>query len=202
MKNLFLTMAIMLGATASAQADDISLGQPAYGGTGCPQGTVGVTLTPDQKVLSIIFDQFVVQAGQGSGVMIDRKSCNLAIPIHVPQGFSVSVIKVDYRGYTFVPTGAMARFDVEYFLKSFNSSSKGPSSSRTFMGPVDSNYLLSNNLTATALVWSACGEDISLRVNTAMMAKSNSKKQDVLATLDSADIAAGLVYQLQWRKCN
>lgn len=111
---LFLIFTI---ASTLVRADDIALGEPAYGGTGCPQGTVGTTLSPDNKVLSVIFDAFMAQAGKGAGVSIDRKTCNLAVPVHVPQGLSVSVLKVDYRGYTYVPSGAMARFNVEYFLK-------------------------------------------------------------------------------------
>jgi hypothetical protein len=199
MKKIIFLMLIV--ATALAKADDISLGEPAYGGTGCPQGTVGATLSPDKKVLSVIFDAFMAQAGKGAGVSIDRKSCNLAVPIHVPQGFSVSVLKVDYRGYTYVPSGAMARFSVEYFLKSFNSTSAGPTSGRTFLGPIDRDYRLSNELGLTALVWSACGQDVNLRINASMMARTNTRNQDVLATVDSADVAAGIVYQLQWKKC-
>ncbi len=203
MRNVVFTLVSIVSMAMStiARADDIALGEPAYGGTGCPQGTVGATLSPDNKVLSIIFDAFMAQAGKGAGVALDRKSCNLAVPIHVPQGYSVSVLKVDYRGYTYVPAGAMARFSVEYFLKSFNSSSTGPKGSRTFMGPVDRDYLVSNQLLLSAAVWSACGQDVNLRINTSMLAKTNSKNQDVLATVDSTDIAAGMIYQLQWRKC-
>jgi Domain of unknown function (DUF4360) len=195
---LFLVFTI---ASTLVRADDIALGEPAYGGTGCPQGTVGITLSPDSKVLSVIFDAFMAQAGKGAGISIDRKTCNLAVPVHVPQGLSLSVLKVDYRGYTFVPSGAMARFNVEYFLKSIGSSSTGPKGSRTFMGPVDGEYLISNEIGLVGNVWSACGQDVNLRINTAMLAKTNSKNQDVLATVDSADIAAGMRYHLQWRTC-
>lgn len=189
---------LSLGANAS---NDIALGEPSYGGTGCPQGTVGITLSPDAKVLSLIFDQYMAEAGKSVGKTLDRKTCNLSVPIHVPQGMSVSVLKVDYRGYTYVPKNAEAKFNVEYFLKSFNSSTTGPKASRTFKGYVDSDYLISNQLGLSAVVWSACGEDINLRVNSSMTAKTNAKKEDVLATVDSTDIAAGIIYQLQWRKC-
>ncbi len=198
-KVLFLIFTI---ASTMVRADDIALGEPAYGGTGCPQGTVGTTLSPDNKVLSVIFDAFMAQAGRGAGISIDRKTCNLAVPVHVPQGLSVSVLKVDYRGYTYVPTGAMARFNVEYFLKSPNGPSTGPKSSKTFMGPVDREYLISNEIGLVGTVWSPCGQDVNLRINTSMLAKTNAKNQDVLATVDSADIAAGMRYHIQWRKCN
>lgn len=198
MKKIILSAIVAL-VSMSASADDIALGIPSYGGTGCPQGTVGATLSPDSKVLSVIFDQYMAQAGKAP--MIDRKSCNLSVPVHVPNGWSVSILKIDYRGYTFVPPGAMARFDVEYFLKSFNSTSAGPKASRTFMGPYDDTYLITNQLGISGIVWSACGEDVNLRINSSIMAKTNNKKQDVLATVDSVDIAAGMIFSLQWRQC-
>jgi hypothetical protein len=80
---------LVLSAPAFATHDDISLGEPGYGGTGCPDGTVSVTLSPDQKSLSLLFDQYQVEVGGDTGKSFDRKSCNIAIPVHVPQGLSV-----------------------------------------------------------------------------------------------------------------
>ena len=51
-------------------------------------------------------------------------------------------------------------------------------------------------------VWSACGADVNLRVNASMMVRTNRQKDDALATVDSADISSGLVYNLQWKRCN
>jgi hypothetical protein len=201
MGKLILTAVMCLMSVGAYAANDIALGEPSYGGTGCPQGTVGITLSPDSKVLSLIFDQYMAEAGKSAGKTLERKTCNLSVPIHVPQGLSVSVLKVDYRGYVYAPKGAQVNFNVEYFLKSFNSSTTGPKAARTFKGPYDSEYLVSNQLGLSALVWSACGEDINLRVNSSITARTNPKKDDVLATVDSTDIAAGIIYQLQWQKC-
>src|SRR3982750_1792818 len=55
------------GLPTFAHADDISLGQPGYGGTGCPGGSVSATLSPDAKSLSILFDQYQVEAGGDTG---------------------------------------------------------------------------------------------------------------------------------------
>lgn len=201
MRKLLLTTVFSL-LSVVAKADDIALQEPSYGGTGCPQGTVGVALSPDAKSLSVVFDQYLAEAGKSAGKTLDRKTCNLVVPIHIPQGMSVSVLKVDYRGYTYVPRSAQAKFDVEYFLKSFNSNNTGPKASRTFNGPVDKDYLISHNLGVTATVWSACGEDVNLRINSSITARTNSKRDDVLATVDSTDIAGGMIYHLQWKKCN
>lgn len=200
MKNILLTALVGLFAISANAADDIKLGEPSYGGTGCPQGSVGITLSPDSKVLSMIFDSYVAEAGKSSGKTIQRQTCNLSVPIHVPQGMSVSVLKVDYRGYVYAPKGTQAQFNVEYFLKSFNGQTTGPKASKTFSN-YDNEYLLSNQLGLSALVWSPCGEDVNLRVNSSMTARTDGKKQDVLATVDSVDIAGGIVYQLQWQSC-
>lgn len=200
MKGLLLSLLVGLFAVSANAADDIALGEPSYGGTGCPQGSVGITLSPDAKVLSMIFDSYVAEAGKSAGKTIHRQTCNLSVPIHVPQGFSVSVLKVDYRGYVMAPKGTQATFNVEYFLKSFNGSTTGPKATKTFSN-FDNDYLISNQLALSALVWSPCGEDVNLRVNSSMTARTDSKKQDVLATVDSVDVAGGIVYQLQWRSC-
>lgn len=74
-----------------------------YGGTGCPEGTVSATLSPDTKSLSLLFDQYQISVGDTTGKSLDHKSCNIAIPVHVPQGMRVSVLKIDYRGFNHLP---------------------------------------------------------------------------------------------------
>ncbi|MGZ3773593.1 MAG: DUF4360 domain-containing protein [Pseudobdellovibrionaceae bacterium] len=186
---------ILSALSMKAQADDISLGQPGYGGTGCPAGSASVTLSPDQQALSILFDNYVAEAGGGRRV--DRKSCNISIPVHVPQGYSVAVFQVDYRGFNSVPAGAQSRFDAEYFW----AGERGPHVSRTFLGPLNTNYTVSDGLAASTLVWTPCGADVNLRVNTSMMAQTNVRNEQVMSTVDSADISAGIVYHIQWRRC-
>ena len=92
-KSVLLACSLLLSAPVFA--DDISLGIPGYGGTGCPDGTVSATLSPDAKSLSLLFDQYQVSVGGTTGRSFDRRSCNIAIPVHVPQGLSVSILKID-----------------------------------------------------------------------------------------------------------
>lgn len=188
--------AMLTVATQAALADDISLGVPGYGGSGCPAGSASVTLSPDQKSLSILFDQYQMEAG-GTRV-IDRKSCNLAIPVHVPQGYSISVFQVDYRGYAAIPSGGRGQFNVEYFFAGM----RGPRQTKNIFGPTNQDYGMTDQLSAEALVWTPCGADTNLRVNTSFMLQTNAARQQALATVDSADITAGLVYHIQWRRCN
>src|SRR5210317_1389202 len=98
---------LLLFLSFAVYADDIFLGVPGYGGNGCPAGSASVTLSPDAKSLSIIFDEFITETNRRKP--IDRKSCNLAIPVHVPQGLSVSIIDIDYRGFVSLPSRSFAR---------------------------------------------------------------------------------------------
>lgn len=186
-----------LSSVAMADLNDIRLGVPGYGGNGCPANSASVTLSEDAKSLSIIFDQFIVEAG-GMNKNIERKSCNIAIPVHIPQGFSVSVVDVDYRGYVSLPTQASARLTAEYFL----AGSQGPRFDKTFVGRTDTDYTFKNVIGINAQVWSTCGADTILRVNAAMLVRTNRYGDEALATVDSADFKAGILYKLQWRRCS
>lgn len=192
---LGLAFAFVL-ASATAKATDLQLGTPDYGGTGCPTGSASVTLGPDSKSISILFDQYVVQAGGDKA--FDRKNCNIAIPVTIPQGYSVSIFAIDYRGFTGIPAGGRAQLSVDYFLAGMG---RGVKTTKTFSGPMSSDYLKSDSLGAEAVVWSACGASTILRANTTMLVQSNSRRDQAMATVDSADISAGLVYHIQWRTC-
>lgn len=191
-----LAAAGVLAAAGAASADDIRLGEPGYGGTGCPSGSVSTTLSPDQKSLSLIFDEYAVEAGGSTGRTFDRKSCNVAIPVHVPQGYSLSVLSVDYRGFNHLEGRSSSQFNVEYFF----AGGRGPAFRRDFRGPLDSDYLIQNTITAEGVVWSACGADVNLRTNSSMRVNSVGRAP-AMATVDSEDVSAALVYHLAWRRC-
>lgn len=190
-----LSLVIAAWCSTTAQAAEIRLGYPAHGGNGCPQGTASAVLSPDQTSLSILFDQYQVEAlGRN---MMAQKSCNIAIPVSIPQGYSVSVFQVDYRGYASIPYGGAGQFNVNYF---FADDPRGVRTTKN-LSAGSREYLLTDRLGVEALVWSACGAQTNLRMNTRMIVRSNSRGDQALATVDSADINAGIVYHLQWRQC-
>lgn len=191
-----LATAGALAVAALANADDIALGTPGYGGSGCPGGSVSATLSPDAKSLSLLFDQYEVSVGGMTGKSFDRKSCNVAIPVYVPHGYSVAVLAVDYRGYNHLPRGAQSQFSVEYFF----AGGRGPTFRRSFYGELSADYTIRNELVAESLVWSACGADVNLRTNSSMRI-ATSRNAEASASVDSEDINAAIVYHLKWRRC-
>jgi hypothetical protein len=190
-----LSMTSVMSVTATA--DDVRLGFPAYAGTGCPAGSASASLSDDKKTLSILFDSFTAEAGNTNGRQIDRKNCQVSIPVHVPNGLSVSIIGVDYRGFNGLPAGARSELRAEYFF----AGSTGPKVLKQFRGPDLNDYTLHNDLLASAWVWSPCGADVNMRIASSIMAVTNSRFDQTQMTLDSIDLTAGMLFHFQFRQC-
>ncbi len=180
----------------AANPDGVYVGTPAYGGSGCPAGSASVVMTPDSSALSLLFDSYVVDAGRSTGRSMNRKTCNIAIPVHVPQGYTVAIFKIDYRGFNQLPYGGYSTFNVEYFF----AGSRGPAYTKRFVGPLENDYVLTNTLQAGAVTWAPCGQDVILRTNTSMVVNTPIHT-DALSTVDSMDVGSGVVYHLQWMTC-
>jgi hypothetical protein len=194
MRRALLALPLLFVWTAAAHAQNLTLGEPAYGGTGCPQGTATAIVGNNGQTLSILYDAYQAEAGGNTGRTFDRKACNLAIPLNVPAGFSVSILAVDYRGFNGLPAGANSVFRVEYFF----AGGRGPIFQQTFTGPRTQDFFINNDVVAA--VWSPCGEDQILRTNSSIRVTTSGGRQAV-ATVDTTDIAAALVFHLQWRRC-
>lgn len=176
------------GATSPQQsAFTIDSSEVTFGGSGCPQGTVSVVASPDEETLSILFDSYAAMTTEDD--TRDRLSCNVALPVHVPNGFSLGIFQVDYRGYAYVPRirGARATMRAEYFW----AGQRGPVRRTSFNRGYDDDFTLSDTLVGASVVWSPCGQDVNLRVNTSIEArkrKKNTDGEEVEIAVDTQDI--------------
>lgn len=199
MKNIIISLGfflIFLLSSVNAQSV-LQLGFPGHAGTGCPVGTASAILAPDGSALTLLFDQYVAQAGGATRLSMDRKNCNISIPVLVPEGFSVSILTVDYRGFVSIPRGGSGKFSAEYFF----AGSRGPIVTRNFQSGLEDDYHITNKLGIQAMVWSACGADVNLRVNTSMLVKTNRFMDDAMGVVDSADFQTGIIFHLKYRRC-
>jgi Domain of unknown function (DUF4360) len=177
-----------LAATASqASAQKVEIVGADYGGNGCPGGSASVTVAPDGQSLSVLFDKYSANAKIQTE---SRKSCNLTIPIKVPNGLQVSLFDVDYRGYVAPNTSGALR--AEYFF----AGQRGPVVQQTFNG--ETNYEKRDTLGLLSNVWSQCNASPNLRINSSLVAKGSGT-----ATLDSIDLSkrAGFVFYVKYRNC-
>lgn len=186
LKALVVTALVTLPTTPALAESQVQILGASYGGSGCPDRSASVSVSPDGQELTVLFDKF---SALGSDPSQSRKSCNLSIPIKVPQGFQISLYDADYRGYVAPATSGTLR--AEYFF----AGNRGPVFQRTFNG--ENNYNVRDSLATVADVWSACGDSTNMRVNASMAARGRGA-----ATVDSFDLAhRGLVYHIKYRAC-
>lgn len=181
------------------QPEGARIGVPVIGGSGCAGTSASAILSPDSKTLSILFNEYTVEAGHRVNVQVDRKSCNIVIPVGVPQGYSVSIYRVDFRGFNSLQVGTRSQFEVEYFF----AGGHGPTIKRAFYGPILEDFTESHELVASTAFWSACGTSENLRINTGLLVQSDPfLSQEAKSSIDSADVTQSLVYTLAWRQCS
>lgn len=197
MKKIIAAAVIGCTFATSAWAQSLQLGQPQHAGSGCPIGSVAAVLSPDNTKLSLLFDQYVVEAGTSLGKTFDRKSCAVGVPVTIPNGYSVSVVRVDYRGYANVPTGGRGQFSNEYFF----AGARSPRLIETFAAG-ERNYTLTDNVLVRGVTWSRCGSQENLRINTGLSVSTNRRGDDAMITLDSIDVDSEVVFHIQWRRCS
>lgn len=196
---------IDIGNHLSIRHNDMRLLAPRLNGNGCADGESEVVLTDDKRTISILFNSYVVQAGQSVAKPREVKSCNILIPVSVPRGHRVAVIGLDYRGFAAVPDGGMAllKTNYQFFDQAHQPISRRVIRNEDFPGPFDEDYILTTSLKGR-LNWSGCGKNMVLKIETDLSARTNQAGDDAMATLDSIDgqSSEDLTYHLIWEKCD
>jgi hypothetical protein len=166
------------------------------GGTGCPQGTVGQSISNDRQTFTMIFDNFVASIGPGIPVTENRKACQLNIKLRYPPGWSYAIMSSDYRGYVSVDRGVTAAHKSLYY---FAGQTNQVSTSTTFVGPVSKDYLASDRVGTIA--WAPCGLSANLNIKGAVELRSASSNTRGQMTQDSQDGKVKQILRFQWRRC-
>jgi Domain of unknown function (DUF4360) len=166
---------------------DIEIIEADIGGSGCPMGTAQAILSADKRTLSIIFDQYY-------GEDNEYASCNIAISLSVPEGFTVALIDIDYRGYASIPDlpGRKARFRTEYFF----AGDMGPVRIANFGRGYDASFMILHDIVGT--VWAPCGDEVIARANTSIRTWGYGS----FLAIDTADVTTnGITFYLDWAEC-
>ncbi len=163
-------------------------------GSGCPEGGYSVIQSPDGGSLSLLFDQFVLEA---NGV----KTCSLAIPLNLPAATSLGIYRVDYRGYANLSRGQAAELSVDYAL---GTRENGRSFRRRVRGAHEGDYVFTENLGAGLMRRVGCGDQALLNVAINLTLQTGAQPNGAMASVDSADGTAkgGLLFKLNYQPCH
>lgn len=180
LSSALLTAILSQANVANANPNGVYFQAPAIAGSGCPAGTTDFAITPDGQTLTILFDAYSADPG--------NKTCNIAVPVHVPNGFQVSLMTADYRGFV----EGNAELSRSYFF----AGETGPKLTTPFNGG-GREYTERDNLTTSSHTFARCGQDVNLRINSRIRTKNDHSS----ISLDSLDLNNGVIFHLQYQPC-
>ncbi|MGI0119389.1 DUF4360 domain-containing protein [Zooshikella sp. RANM57] len=196
-------------AIAQAQTDPVTpphgqvyVKDITYGGSGCPQGSVGVSVADSGLNFGVSFDEYIAGIGPDFSRADKRKNCDLRVNLHVPSGYSYTIADVNYRGYADLDRGIIGKFKTNYRFQGERLEAGFVQSTR---GPVSEDILVSDSLDLEAFVWSACGATAPVVLQTKLqLAKTRMAASDAGGVLGVDSIEGKLTheYSLVWRRCS
>ncbi len=197
LKILFVFGFFSICQTQFAHAQSLSLEQITMAGSGCPAGSVGVSLSPDGRALSLLYSQFTVE-GTGNS----ERNCQVSVRMRAPKHYKVHMAKADLRGFTSLPAQARGTFETLIRFTDWRNSSKTESLRQNFQGPVNDSFFLSAATPESR--WGNCGGMEFTIVLETRFSMQNQTTEAALLSLDSSDITAGPaanIYHLELDAC-
>ena len=205
-----LRLAMIFLCTSSlssvVQAQTLIIGNPVMSGNGCAPGTTSVVLSPDQSVLSVLFSAFSAEAGPEVGRANARTICEMRIPVKVPDGYKLKVMKIDYRGFVSLPTRiSNARLTTRHgFLDRKRNKRAIAGDNKQYLGPASKDIIETQSLRNA---WdSDCGAQTDIELQTELEVSNrgtNDRAGTAFLSLESMDApGAGLFYDMELKPCN
>ncbi len=175
-------------------------------GTGCDQTTAAISLSPDARDLSVLFDNYTVEIGQGSqnpSLLKAQKNCRIFIDMNIPMGWQFAFRAVDYRGFAAVPSSAWAFHRFSYIAPNQLISSLREAS---ITGPQNKDYAVHFEQKPSRLTWSPCGQpqqkiQLLSQLGVQYFPRSSDRSLAQIS-LDSADASFRQNFSIEWRRCN
>jgi hypothetical protein len=201
-------VASMLASPALAQSpildppsDKIVIDVVTVNGSGCPDRTAAVAVSPDNTAFTVTYSAYLAQVGVGAQPTDFRKNCQINLVVHVPQGFTYAVASADYRGYAKLVKGATGLEKANYY---FQGSPATAQISHPFSGPFDNDWQKTDAVEVAALVFAPCGALRNLNINTELRVSagtSDPTKTTSFMVMDSTDGDISTIYHFAWKRC-
>ena len=161
-----------------SQIEGAEIGVAAYGGSGCPAGSLMLDQFEGKTILGLDAFQAHLQSGQA----ISRVSCNLAIPVTAHTGYQVAVRSLLVAGSLDVSSESTASIHSELFFAG-NRGNVLSAQAKNARG----NFIYSNT-NAGDLVWSACGSSLIARANVSMVVNGRQAGDSIRAGIMALEI--------------
>lgn len=197
-----LSLLFTLLITQSSFAGKVKLGDASSAGSGCSQpNNIRLTVSPDDKALSVLFDTMVVESGGLTSRRDESKTCSFKIPIEIEPGMSLSVAQVDYRGFVLgEKQNIFNHISSDFYLDN----KPVRHFERKLQGPINDVFTLTEVIPIRERHKSNCSGKLTLSVATRISTKTNPQGDSSMIALDSLDSAGrsgGIFYRLEQTPC-
>lgn len=168
----------------------------------CPPGSFSIVTAPDGGAISVLFDNFAVQGSEANGGTA-RMTCALEIPLALPEGYSLGVYQVDYRGFAQLADKQRGELSVAYGTGA-GERNRGRRFRRDVKGAYEGDFVFSERLKGGVLKRMGCGSEAVLNFSATLTLLSKRGASAGSMTLDTVDgaPAGGLVFGLDLKKCD
>ena len=180
-------------------AERIEIDLVAMAGSGCKPGTADVAISPDNTAFTVIYSDYLAQAGPGVPITDGRKNCQLNVLVEVPNGLTFAIAKADYRGYALLQNGATATQRANYY---FQGMSQSTYQSYRLPAPSDGDWINTDQVPVASWVWHPCGALRNLNINTELRVSGGTSKSASYVTMDSTDGSIETIYHIGWKRCS
>lgn len=170
-------------------------------GSGCPEGSAAVAMSPDNTAFTVTYSQYTAQVGVGAAATDFRKNCQINLLVHVPQGFTYAIASTDYRGFAALEKGATGVQRANYY---FQGSPATVYSQHQYKGPLVDDWHATDVNEVASLAWAPCGAERFFNINTelrVLKGTSDTRRTTSFMTMDSTDGSFDTKYNLAWKKC-
>ncbi|MCX7674353.1 MAG: DUF4360 domain-containing protein [Bdellovibrionaceae bacterium] len=184
----------------SAQAALLRIHRVTWQGSGCDFASVAATLSPDEREVSLLFDNYRIELESRSNLPQVRKDCLIELDIETSSRIQFAFRSVDYRGFASIPAG-MEGF---HRLAALLEGERVPALRENYLrGPIQQNYF--QRVQATRLSFSRCGQTRHrVRIYSQLglnRMRGAVVREDALIDLDSKDFATNQGLGLEIRNC-
>lgn len=204
--NLIILLASLIGFMSLAQAQYVTIRGVRMTGTGCNDSTAWATTTADGKTLSVLFDNYMVDIGNGSSnpkATLLKKNCRVLIDVDVPDGYQYGLEQTDYRGFAALPASA---WGLHRFTQIIPGQAIVSAREAQIKGPLVDDYAVSIRQKPGRIVYSKCHQrlqTIELLSELQVAYFPNTTNRSIAQlNLDSVDTGINSSFRLSWRACN
>jgi len=182
--------------------DQITIVDVSTSGTGCPQGSVSTSLSPDGTVVTLGFDSFLALIGPTAAQADKSKNCQIHLDLQYPGGFQYAVVDAVYHGYARLDPGVTGTFLSTYYFSQNAASTTTTRSTISGSDWADGNvYTKEDQVESTAIIWSPCGDTGILNVNNRISLSANTTTGTGELSDDDATVSFDHQIHVSWQPC-